>query len=73
MICCLDSTQKRGSKNVRNSFTFEAISELFSLNVTVFGKVGIVAVFCGEKPVGVNEVDAVSVSCDPDCLRHEFV
>jgi hypothetical protein len=56
-----------------NSFSFEAISELFSLNVTVFGKVGIVAAFGGEKPVGVNKVDAVSVSCDPDCLRHELV
>ena len=58
---------------MRNSFTFEAIGELFRLNVTVFGKVGIVAVFCGEKPVGVNKVDAVSVSCDPDCLWHELV
>jgi hypothetical protein len=58
---------------MRNSFTFEAIGELFGLNVTVFGKVRIVAAFCGEKPVGVNEVDAVSVSCDPDCLWHELV
>ena len=29
--------------------------------------------FCGEKPVGVNKVDAVSVACDPDCLCHELV
>jgi hypothetical protein len=58
---------------MRNSFSFEAIGELFGLNVTVFGKVGVIGAFCCEKPVGVNEVDAVSVSCDPDCLWHELV